>query len=56
MKAKVTLDIHHRTISVPHGRPGEANANILTDDSKRDPISGDTDYRSCLCKIYKAED
>jgi anaerobic selenocysteine-containing dehydrogenase len=54
MKADLTEDILPMVVSVPHGWGGDANANILTDDMKRDPISGTPGYRSSLCRIEKA--
>lgn len=53
MKARVTADVRPDTVVIPHGWPGEANANLLTDDSQRDPISGTPGYRSGLCRVHK---
>jgi len=52
MKAKVTEDIHPGVVSMPHGW-SEANANLLTDDEARDPISGFPSFRSLLCRVSK---
>ena len=56
MQAKVTNDIHPRVISIPHGWNGEANANFLTDDMARDPISGYPAFRSIPCRVKKVKD
>lgn len=53
MRAEVTPDIIPGVVSAPHGWGGDANANILTDDMTRDPISGTPGYRSCLCRVEK---
>jgi anaerobic selenocysteine-containing dehydrogenase len=53
MRAKITGDIHRRVVSLPHGWDSESNANQLTDDMARDPISGYPPYRSILCRVSK---
>lgn len=53
MRAKTTGDIHPGVVSMPHGWGGETNANVLTDDMARDPISGYPPYRSVLCRVAK---
>jgi anaerobic selenocysteine-containing dehydrogenase len=53
LKAKVTEDIHPKVVSIPHGW-AEANANILTDDEGRDPISAYPGFRSVLCRALKS--
>jgi anaerobic selenocysteine-containing dehydrogenase len=53
LKARLTEEIHHQVVSVLHGWGGEANANLLTDDEERDPISGYPGFRSLLCKVAK---
>lgn len=53
LKAKITPDIHPRVISLQHGWD-EANANILTDDKERDPISCYPALRGILCRVTKA--
>ena len=53
IRAKTTDDIHPRVVSIPHGWGGESNANLLTDDMARDPISGYPPYRSVLCRVSK---
>ena len=52
LKAKLTEDILPQVISVQHGW-NEANANYLTDDESRDPVSGYPGYRSTLCRVTK---
>ena len=39
LKAKVTEDIAPQVVSIPHGW-AQANVNVLTDITARDPISG----------------
>jgi anaerobic selenocysteine-containing dehydrogenase len=53
MRAKTTGDIHPRVLSIPHGWSGQANANFLTNDIIRDPISGYPPFRSVLCRVTK---
>jgi len=53
MRAKTTGYIHPRVVSIPHGWSGEANANFLTNDIVRDPISGYPPFRSVLCRVTK---
>jgi anaerobic selenocysteine-containing dehydrogenase len=53
LKVKVTEDIDPRVVNLQHGW-AEANANILTDDEKRDPVSGYPGFRSLLCRVIKA--
>ena len=55
MRAKVTHDIHPRVVSIQHGWSGEANANLLTDDMVRDPISGYPSLRSVPVRLKKLE-
>lgn len=54
VKAKVTEDIAEGVVSIPHGWPGEANVNILTDLRLREPIMGYPQMKSQLCAIRKA--
>jgi len=51
-KAKLTEDIHPKVIEVMHGWR-EANANYLTDNKARDPISGYPQYTAGLCSVTK---
>lgn len=53
MKARLNPDMFPGTVWMPHGWSGESNANTLTDDMARDPISGNSNYRSFLCRITK---
>ena len=53
LTASVTEDILPGVISILYGW-NEANANVLTDDGSRDPISGFPAFRSLLCNVYKA--
>jgi len=52
VKAKLTESILHGVVQISHGW-SEANANILTDDEARDPISGFPPLRSLLCRVRK---
>ena len=52
LKAQLTEDIHPKIVSIPHGW-SEANANFLTDDENRDPVSGYPGFRSVLCRVKK---
>jgi anaerobic selenocysteine-containing dehydrogenase len=54
LNAKVTEDIHPMVVSIQHGW-SEANANILTDDEARDPVSAYPGFRSVLCRVAKVE-
>lgn len=53
LRAKITDDIHPKVLSLQHGWD-EANANILTDDEERDPISGYPGFKTVLCRVTKA--
>ncbi len=54
MKARVDQRVAEGVVLVPHGWPGEANANLLTDALCREPIMGYPDMKSLLCSIRKA--
>lgn len=54
VKAQVTEDILEGVVSIPHGWPGEANVNLLTDVHLREPIMGYPQMKSQLCRIRKA--
>ena len=53
VKALVTEDILQEVVSIPHGWPGEANVNLLTDVHCREPIMGYPQMKSQLCSIRK---
>ena len=53
LKAKLTEDVHPGIVMMPHGW-SEANANYLTDDMARDPISGYPGIRSVMCQVTRA--
>jgi anaerobic selenocysteine-containing dehydrogenase len=52
MKAKLTENIHPKVVSIQHGW-SEANANLLTDDEVRDPVSGFVSFKSLMCRVTK---
>jgi anaerobic selenocysteine-containing dehydrogenase len=52
IKAKVTEDIVPGVVAIPHGW-AQANANILTDESPADPITGYPSLKALLCRIGK---
>jgi anaerobic selenocysteine-containing dehydrogenase len=54
VKASATEDISEGVVSIPHGWPGEANVNLLTDVHCREPIMGYPQMKSQLCSIRKA--
>jgi anaerobic selenocysteine-containing dehydrogenase len=54
VKARVTQDILGGVVSIPHGWPGDANVNLLTDVHCREPIMGYPQMKSQLCSIRKA--
>ena len=52
LKSRVTEDILPGVVNMMHGWE-EANANVLTDDEARDPITGYTEFRVNLCRVEK---
>ncbi len=54
MKARVDERIAESVVIIPHGWPGEANANLFTDTQCREPIMGYPEIKSLLCTIRKA--
>jgi len=54
VRALLTGDMMEEVVSVPHGWPGEANVNLLTDVHCREPIMGYPQMKSQLCSIRKA--
>jgi anaerobic selenocysteine-containing dehydrogenase len=55
MKAHVDERVAEGVVLVPHGWPGEANANLLTDTQCREPIMGYPEIKALLCSIKKAQ-
>ncbi len=53
MKASVDKRVAEGVVLIPHGWPGEANANLLTDTLCREPIMGYPEMKSLLCSIRK---
>jgi anaerobic selenocysteine-containing dehydrogenase len=53
-QVKVSQDIRPQVVQVFPGFE-EANANLLTDSSARDPITGSVPMRSALCRMSKVE-
>lgn len=54
MKAHVDERVAEGVVLLPHGWPGDANVNLLTDVKCREPIMGYPDMKSLLCAIRKA--
>ncbi|HMK51088.1 MAG TPA: molybdopterin-dependent oxidoreductase [Thermodesulfobacteriota bacterium] len=54
VKAHITEEMLEGVVSIPHGWPGEANVNLLTDVHCREPIMGYPQMKSQLCSIRKA--
>lgn len=52
LRARHTEDVHPRVVAMLSGW-SEANANLLTDDMIRDPISGFPGFRSIMCNVVK---
>ncbi len=52
LKARVHNDIHPEVVSMQHGW-SEANANVLTNDEVRDPVSGFPAFKGVLCRVVK---
>jgi formate dehydrogenase (coenzyme F420) alpha subunit len=55
MKADVSDRTMEGVVLVPHGWPGEANCNRLTDTDCREPIMGYPQWKGLLCNIRKAD-
>ena len=53
MKSRVDERVAEGVVLVPHGWPGEANANLLTDTQCREPIMGYPEVKSLLCAVRK---
>jgi anaerobic selenocysteine-containing dehydrogenase len=56
VKARLTEAIREEVVSIPHGWPGQANVNLLTDVHCREPIMGYPQMKSQLCAIRKAKE
>ncbi len=54
MKALVDERVAEGVVIVPHGWPGKANANLLTDTECREPIMGYPEIKSLLCSVRRA--
>jgi anaerobic selenocysteine-containing dehydrogenase len=52
-QARLTEDIRPQVVQLFHGFE-EANANLLTDNSSYDPVTGSVPMKSSLCQISKA--
>jgi anaerobic selenocysteine-containing dehydrogenase len=52
-RAKVTENIHPRTVSIPHGWAGGSNANWLIDDISCDPLAATPPYRDMRCRVER---
>lgn len=55
VRARVSDKIVKGVIQLPHGWPREANANLLTDHAKRDPISGYPPLKGGRCTVRPAQ-
>ncbi|MDT3699290.1 MAG: molybdopterin dinucleotide binding domain-containing protein [Thermincola sp.] len=51
MRVKEEPRLMPGVVAVPHGWPGQANVNLLTDMEARDPITGYPDFKALLCKV-----
>jgi anaerobic selenocysteine-containing dehydrogenase len=54
MKASVSDRVAEGVVLVPHGWPGQANVNLLTDAQCREPIMGYPQMKSLLCTVRRA--
>ena len=54
VKALVSGRVAEGIVLVPHGWSGEANANLLTDTTCREPIMGYPEVKALLCAVRKA--
>ncbi len=52
--AEVTEDVAPDVVVVPHGWPGDADANRLTSWDGRDPISGFPELRALACRLVSS--
>jgi anaerobic selenocysteine-containing dehydrogenase len=56
MKALVDERVAEGVVLVPHGWGGDANGNLLTDVTCREPIMGYPDQKSLQCNIRRYEE
>jgi len=54
LKAKLTEYIHPKVVSIELGW-SEANANCLSDDMTKDPVSGYPAFREVMCRVQKVK-
>jgi formate dehydrogenase (coenzyme F420) alpha subunit len=54
MKAWVNERVAEGVVLVPHGWPGDANANLLTDTDCREPIMGYPEVKALVCSLRRA--
>jgi len=54
MKARVDERVAEGVVLAPHGWPGKANVNLLTDTQIREPIMGYPQMKALLCAVRKA--
>lgn len=55
MKAHVEERLAEGVVMAPHGWPGVANVNLLTDTNCREPIMGYPEVKALLCSIKKSD-
>ncbi len=55
MKANISDRVGEGVILVPHGWPGEANANLLTDTDSRESVMGYPEMKALRCRIRTAK-
>jgi anaerobic selenocysteine-containing dehydrogenase len=53
MRASVSDRVAEGIVLIPHGWPGDSNANLLTDAICREPIMGYPQWKGLLCSIRK---
>jgi anaerobic selenocysteine-containing dehydrogenase len=53
-QVNITEDILPNVVQLFHGF-ADANANLLTDSSSSDPVTGSVPMRSSLCRMSKAQ-
>jgi anaerobic selenocysteine-containing dehydrogenase len=51
MKAHINARVAEGVVLAPHGWPGDANVNLLTDTECREPIMGYPEVKALLCAI-----